>query len=258
MDSWDSEFYDSKSDVQFKLGLKTIDLLNVRDGEKILDIGCGTGRLTLELAKRAPNGLIIGIDSNLNMITKANENLKRSGLNNVEFIQENLLQYNPTIQFDAIFSNSALHWIQQTRQLYQKIFALLSPGGRLAAQMATKGSLNQFVPYFLAPLQPLNLSHHFRNWTYPAKLISPKTLHRILTSIGFQNIEIWVEDQKLKFKTPEDLLDFLKTASLVPILSQIPPEKRESYLNYLLNEFKVKKEGNLCATMKRLFLKLKK
>ena len=258
MNAWDSEFYDSNSNIQYQLGFLTLNELNIQDGETILDIGCGTGRLTIEIAKRTPSGSVIGLDNNFDMIVKAIENLKSKGLKNIHFITGDILLYKPEIQFDAIFSNSALHWILKTRALYQQIYAILAPGGRFVAQVPTKGSLDHFISIFLAPIHPLNLSIYFKNWKYPVKLMTPNTLQKLLTTIGFSDIQIWMKNQKLEFNSPKNLLDFLQSATLVPFLSQIPPIKSQSYLNYLLNIFKTHEKLDLSITMKRLILKAKK
>ncbi|HUX99974.1 MAG TPA: methyltransferase domain-containing protein [Candidatus Deferrimicrobium sp.] len=258
MFEFDADFYNSKAHVQFQLGLETIKELNIQNGENILDIGCGTGRLTIEIAKKTLNGLVIALDVNPKMISKAKENLKKSGLTNIQFFSANILHFEPKNQFDAVFSNSALHWVQETRALYQKIYDILIPGGRCVAQIPTKGSLDQFIPTFLAPIQPLNLDTYFKEWKYPVKLIGTTALKKIFNSIGFLDIKVWIKTQNLTFKSPEDLLDFLQSAALVPFLSQIPPEKRELYLNYILNLLKTQETNTLCATMKRLFLNIKK
>ena len=255
---FDPDFYDLKSEIQFKLGLKTLKELNVKDGETILDVGCGTGRLTFEIAKENLSGMVIGLDINPKMIKKANDNLQKSGLKNIKFITTGILQYQPDIQFDAVFSNSTLHWIKKTRDLYQKIYSILLPGGRLVAQIPTTGGYSQLATYFMQPIQPLNLSTYFKNWEYPIKLVNPNTLKRILTSIGYNDIKVWVEKREVKHKTPEDLLDFLRSAALVPMLSQLPPEKQKLYLNSLLTFFKSKENLNLHITMERLFLNVKK
>lgn len=258
MFEFEADFYDSKSQVQYNLGLKLIEFLNVQNNENILDIGCGPGRLTLEIAKMTPDGVVIGVDYNQDMIIKALENLWKSGLTNTQFLYENILQYEPQMQFNAIFSNSALHWIQETQELYQKIYTLLAPGGRLVAQMPAKGSLDKFISAFMVPIQPLGFGEYFRNWSYPIKFIIPKALQRILSSIGYIDMQIWEEDQEIQFQTSQEVLDFLKTASIVPILSQLPPEKRDSYLSYLLDIINQRAEELLSVTMRRLFVIAKK
>ncbi|TFG05759.1 MAG: methyltransferase domain-containing protein [Promethearchaeota archaeon] len=258
MFAFEPEFYDQNSEVQFNLGLKTVQQLNVKDGETILDIGCGTGHLTIEIAKRTPSGSLIGIDINPHMIAKAKENLHKCNMTNIQFITTEILRYHPNMQFDAIFSNSALHWVQETRQLYHKIYALLRPGGRLVAQTATKGSLTSFIPLFLTPIKPLQLSKYFTNWTYPIKLLSPQYLRKILVAIGYTDINLWVMKQKISFDSFEVLLGFLRSASLVPILSQLPPNQRQPYLDHLLNTLKTQDPHNLELIMKRLFINVRK
>lgn len=256
MCEFEANFYDSKAVVQFQLGIRLIDQLQIQDGETILDIGCGTGRLTLELAKRTPKGSVIGLDSNSDMIKKALENLekKKALIANTAFIEKNILHYETPLRFNAIFSNSALHWVQETQELYQKIYALLAPGGRLAAQMPAKGSLNKFSDIFLKPIHMLNLTSHFKNWDYPIKFIPVKTLQRILSTIGYVDLKIWEEDQQIQFHSPQEVLDFLKTASLVPILSRLPPETKEGYLNCLSDIIKQQVAELLNVNMRRLYV----
>ncbi|MHA1266061.1 MAG: class I SAM-dependent methyltransferase [Candidatus Helarchaeota archaeon] len=255
---FEPEFYNQNSQVQFNLGLKTLTELNAKNGEIILDIGCGTGQLTIEIAKKIPNGCVIGLDINSHMIAKAKENAQNCGLTNIQFISKGILHYQSSIQFNAIFSNSALHWVPDTRQLYQRIYDLLKPGGRLVAQIPTKGSLSNFIPLFFAPLKHLQITHHFRNWNYPVKLHSPSFLRKILTSIGFIHLKLWVMKQSLSFQTPHQLLDFLRSAALVPILSQLPPSKKAPYLDYILTLIQSKAPTSLQAEMKRLFIHVEK
>lgn len=258
MKAWEAELYDSKSHIQFEVGIKVLNELNVKNGERVLDIGCGTGRLTIEIAKKTPSGTVIGLDNNQDMIDKANENLTKSGLKNLQFVNESILDYDPEFQFNAIFSNSALHWIPETHDLYFRIYNLLLSGGRICAQMPAKGGLGQIQALFIAPIESLNLSGYFKNWTYPIKSISPDTLNNILLSIGFNDIQVRKVTHKIPFNSPEELLTFLKTAALVPILSQLPIEEREHYENYLLDVFRSKGESILDVKMKRLFLNAKK
>ncbi|MHA1380816.1 MAG: class I SAM-dependent methyltransferase [Candidatus Helarchaeota archaeon] len=258
MRAWKADLYDSKSYVQFELGMKVMDMLKIKDGENILDIGCGTGRLTVEIAKRTPSGLVIGLDNNQEMINKAKDNLKKVSFSNIRYINENILDYKPEFQFHAIFSNSALHWILKTQDVFQKIFDILLPEGRVSAQMAAKGGMNEHMGLFLYPIKTLNLSKFYRDWQYPIQLINPKKLRRILDSIGFTDIEVQKVDQKIPFDSPEELIVFLRTAALVPILSQLPPAKIDEYLKCLLEIFREKDESILIVHMNRIFLKAKK
>ncbi|NVM05080.1 MAG: methyltransferase domain-containing protein [Candidatus Helarchaeota archaeon] len=254
MKAWKAELYDSKSFAQFEIGMKLINELNIKNGEKILDIGCGTGRLTMEIAKKNPGGLVIGLDNSQDMIDKANFNLKNWGLKNLKFIKANILQYEPEVQFNAVYSNSALHWIENTRDLFVKIYNILLPEGRILAQIPA-GGLHQYIPLFIATIQSLNLSQYFKNWKFPSRLTNPKILMKLLSSIGFNDVQIKKVTQKVKFETLEDLIAWLQTGPLVAILSQLPAKKREKYLNYLLNIFKSKGDSILEAQMNRICIK---
>ncbi|MFX0137876.1 MAG: class I SAM-dependent methyltransferase [Candidatus Hodarchaeota archaeon] len=257
MKAWKAELYDSKSFAQFEIGMKLINELKVKNGEKILDIGCGTGRLTMEIAKRNPAGLVIGLDNSQDMIDKANFNLKNCDLKNLVFIKANILQYEPKVQFNAVYSNSALHWIENSHDLFLRIYNILLPKGRILAQIPA-GGLHQYIPLFITTIQSLNLSKYFKNWKYSSRLINPKTLRKILPQIGFIDVQIKKVTQNVKFKSLEDLISWLQTGPLVAILSQLPAEKQEIYLNYLMNIFKSKGDSILDAQMNRTCINAKK
>jgi len=256
--AWKADLYDSNSGVQFEMGLRVIERLKIKDGERILDIGCGTGRLTFEIAKKNPSGSVTGIDITENMIKKAKENLVLTGLKNVTFFNEDILKYTPKKKFDAIFSNSALHWIPDSKALFKKISKCLLPNGRISAQVAAKGGISKYMTLLFSPVQPLNLSEYFRNWRFPIRQFNPNGLKRLLEKNGFSEVDIKKFAQTIEFDKHDSLITFLKTGPLVPILSQIPVEKRNSYLKYLLQVFQSEGDAILKITINRLLFCAKK
>jgi trans-aconitate 2-methyltransferase len=131
---WNAELYQDSSSLQFQLGLLAIERLNPRDREQILDIGCGNGLLTIELAKRIPSGRVTGVEVSSEMITKAADNISRHGVSNVRFLNMNALDISFESEFDAVFSNSAIHWIHDQETIYGLIFKSLAGSGRIMIQ----------------------------------------------------------------------------------------------------------------------------
>ena len=128
---WNAKLYHDNSAIQYRIGEAAIDRLKPQVGERILEIGCGPGDLTQIIARHIDPGEITAIDISQNMIDQANATLVKSGMKNVRFacIDAMAIQFNA--EFDAIFSNEAIHWIPTQRALYKKMYKALKQRGRI-------------------------------------------------------------------------------------------------------------------------------
>ena len=254
---WDAKFYNENSQNQYKLGLKLIDKLQFNQNENILDIGCGTGNLTIKMARNNPTCNIIGIDIDKNMIKEAKINLKKMNLENISFNTIDFIKYEPSIKFHLIFSNSAIHWIHDKIAVFQKIKNILTPNGRAGIQIPDTKNLYEITPLLTKPIEELKLYEYFKSWKHPLKRISEKKLTRIIEPIGYSSFKIELMDVPMKFNTFEDLLNYLKSAPLLSIISNIPENFKGKYLDSLLFLLKEKGKSVLNITMKRIFIFLK-
>ena len=131
--SWDAQTYDARHKYVFEMGAGLVDDLAPAPGEVILDLGCGTGHLTEEIARRA--AVVVGIDRSEEMIAQA-----RSRYPALEFAVADARTYQPDRQYDAVFSNAVLHWIQPPEQVICMVAQALKPGGRFVAEFGGKGN----------------------------------------------------------------------------------------------------------------------
>ncbi|MEI9933374.1 MAG: class I SAM-dependent methyltransferase [Ferruginibacter sp.] len=111
---WNASLYDNKHDFVFKYGEDVVELLNPQVGERVLDLGCGTGYLTNVIATSGAE--VIGIDSSADMIKKAKQEYPL-----VEFHVMNAEDFHFAKKFDAIFSNAALHWVLKKEKAIDSI-----------------------------------------------------------------------------------------------------------------------------------------
>jgi trans-aconitate methyltransferase len=160
---WNAHLYDDKHSFVFKYGEDLVDLLSPRPGEKILDLGCGTGYLTHLIAESG--ALTTGLDKSANMIEKARNTYP--GLNFREGSATDFHYDNP---FDAIFSNATLHWVLEKENAIDCICRNLRPGGRLVMEMGGKGNVEEIV---LAIRKVLTRHGYFKNaatqvWYFPS------------------------------------------------------------------------------------------
>jgi trans-aconitate methyltransferase len=135
---WNANLYDDKHNFVFKYGEDVVQLLAPGQGERILDIGCGTGYLTNLIAQAGAR--VIGIDKSASMIQRAQivyPDLDLRVMSATDFWFDT--------PFDAIFSNATLHWVLDKESAVDHIARALRPGGRLVLEMGGKGNVEEIV-----------------------------------------------------------------------------------------------------------------
>lgn len=183
--SWDACTYDQVSRlVQYRWGQQVLEWRKWRGDEIVMDAGCGSGLLTKRLAKRVPRGKVYAVDIDSNMIKQAKNNLQF--LNNVEIIQSSFTDIRIPGKLDVIFSNSALHWIQDHRKALQKFWEMLKPisdsnkitdisissnnnnnsgsNGQLLIQCGGYGNLQQIITMLERITHLDQFKEHFTDW----------------------------------------------------------------------------------------------
>ena len=160
LQSWNAEAYNINASFVAQLGNSVVEILAPQSGERILDLGCGDGKLTLEIQKYDCN--LLGIDSSEEMICAT----KKLGLegkvisgNNLNFDQE----------FDAVFSNAALHWMLEKDKVAQGVYQALKPGGRFIGEFGGKGNIDSVVKIMSEVFQDFPELGKFNNpWYFPS------------------------------------------------------------------------------------------
>ncbi|MDQ3819945.1 MAG: methyltransferase domain-containing protein, partial [Acidobacteriota bacterium] len=126
---WDPQQYHQFQKDRFKPFEDLFGLIKVREGMRVVDLGCGTGELTRRLADRLQGSDVLGVDSSAEMLRRAREQ-ERDGL---RFEQASIQEVEG--EWDLVFSHAAIHWIDDHRSLVPRLLSLVSPGGQLAVQL---------------------------------------------------------------------------------------------------------------------------
>lgn len=131
---WDSNFYDQKHSFVTRYGEDLLSLLDAKPGERILDVGCGSGHLTKLIADAGAE--VVGLDSSPEMIATA-----QAAYPAINFLVADASDFSFDEPFDAIFSNAALHWVKRAEEAVVCMADALKPGGRFVIEMGGKGNI---------------------------------------------------------------------------------------------------------------------
>jgi trans-aconitate methyltransferase len=159
---WDAALYDDKHSFVWRLAAGVLELLDAQPGERILDLGCGTGHLTAKIAEAGAH--VLGVDRSPEMIRQAKE--KYPSLH-FEVMDAREIQLDGN--FDAVFSNATLHWIKEPERAIAGIKKTLRPGGRFVTEFGGKGNTGELlmaVQHAWAKLRLAGPAPH--PWYYPS------------------------------------------------------------------------------------------
>jgi trans-aconitate 2-methyltransferase len=254
---WDPKLYQKHSDLQFKLGLMAIKRLNPSNSEKILEIGSGNGLLTIEIAKIIPKGEIVVIEISKEMMEQARENSLESGLNNIKFINLDAINIRFINEFDAVFSNSAIHWIPNLELMYKLLYNSLKANGRILIQTGLR-QRNVMIDVIIKILSLKQFRPYFKEFKMPWRFLTEKENKKIIEAAKFSNISIEVYPMLYEFNSKNDLLGYLKSAAMVPFLSLLPNRLKDEFEKVFFEIYLEENNQELNFRNTRLFISAKK
>jgi trans-aconitate 2-methyltransferase len=224
---WDAETYDAVSDPQFEWGMEVLERLELGGDEVVLDAGCGSGRVSAELAKRLPRGRLIAVDGSEAMIAKARERLG----DDVTYLVADLSALELEEPVDLVFSTATFHWIVDHDGLFRRLYAALKPGGRLVAQCGGQGNVAGYAQAIAAAAADPRFGPHFEGMAPMWNFAAPDETEQRLRKAGFAEPRCWLQPKPV---TPAQPLEFISTVTLGPHLAQLPEDLRRPFAEAVL------------------------
>jgi trans-aconitate 2-methyltransferase len=212
------------SGPQTEWGRRVLSRLRVAGDERVIDAGCGTGRLTAELLRMIPRGRLVAIDRSWNMLLTARANLRPEFGSRVSFVRVNLPALPVTGWADLVFSTATFHWVQDHEALFAGVFGALRPGGRLFAQCG--GGPNLVEAHRLAEqvMRRDPFAAHFRDWAPVWEFSSAETARERLLRAGFVDIRTSIEPAPTTLADEASYREFVTTVIYHVHLAQLPGE----------------------------------
>ncbi len=219
---WDAATYDRIADPMARWGASVLERLVLAGDERVLDAGCGSGRVTEWLVERLPTGAVIALDGSPAMIEQARRRLARFG-GRVEYVVADLGRPLPLASpVDAILSTATFHWVPDHDALFRHLAAVLRPGGRLVAQCGGVGNIAS-IHAVLATIGD--------GWPGPTRFETPEATRIRLEAAGFVDVETWLNPEPTPLEPGEPLETYLATVVLGAHLDRLPLKERPAFVH---------------------------
>jgi trans-aconitate 2-methyltransferase len=233
---WDAQDYARNSSQQKVWAFELIQHLNLSGDETILDVGCGDGKITAEIAARLPNGSVTGIDISEDMVRLARQSYPPETFTNLHFQQEDANRLPFVAKFTTVFSNATLHWLRDPRPALQGIGRSLKPGGRILLQMGGTGNAAEIIRLLDRQIQSSQWAPYFDNFNFPYGFYSPVEYLPWLQEGHLTPVRVELVPKDMVHPGPDGLTGWLRT-TWHPYTQQVPPAQREAFLTELVNTY---------------------
>jgi trans-aconitate methyltransferase len=248
---FNGEEYKNASTHQKEWGNKIITEFNLRGDEHILDLGCGDGALTAELAQLVPEGFVLGIDASRGMIATAcqleakNLSFRVLDINDLDFKNE----------FDLVFSNAALHWVKNHQALLTGVYRALKKNGILRFNFGAAGNCVNFIRIVKEAILLPEYKEYFFDFAWPWYFPEIGKYESLVQEYPFTEVRVWAENADRYFPDAETIVKWIDQPSLVPFLEVIPQSEKQHFRDYVVEKMIAatrQQDGRCFETFRRI------
>jgi trans-aconitate methyltransferase len=254
---FDGEKYKQAAAHQREWGTRLIAELGLKGNERILDLGCGEGGLTAQLAELVPQGCVLGIDASEGMIAAARQrsqpNLKFEllNINDLDFHEE----------FEVVFSNATLHWVKDHRWLLGNVHNALTHGGVARFNFGGDGNCAHFIRVIREAMSLDSYAPYFRGFDWPWYMPAVDKYRSLVQGFPFTEATVWGENADRYFPDAEAMICWIDQPSLVPFLHCVAEVDKPSFREWVVQrmiEETQQEDGRCFETFRRINLLARK
>jgi trans-aconitate methyltransferase len=255
---WNAADYAANSIVQQTWARELIAKLNLRGDENILDLGCGDGKVTAEIARAVPAGLVVGTDASPQMIAFAKKTFPAQKNPNLQFQicdARKISAKNFAGKFDVVFSNAALHWVDDHEKILRGAAAVLKSGGRLVVSCGGKGNAQDVFVALRPEMRVKRWREFFRQMPTPYFFYAPEDYKKWLPKSGFKIHKLKLAPKDATYDGAEGFATWLRT-TWIPYVQRVPENVREEFIEAVTQRYVAKHppdaDGKVHVRMVRL------
>ncbi len=253
MHKWDPADYQMSSSAQYNWAMTLIGALNLTGEERILDIGCGDGRITTHLASLVPEGSVLGIDLSPDMIGFAAK--KHSGDSRLSFQVADASRLGFDDEFDLVVSFACLHWIEDHLPVLRGVRKSLVPGGRFLMQCGGRGNAAKILDITGEIIAEPAWSRYFSGFSFPYHFYGPEEYEPWLMKAGLRPKRVDLVAKDMVHPGQTGLTGIIRNTWL-PYTERLPAQLRDDFVREIarryLEKYPLDREGRAHVQMMRL------
>jgi trans-aconitate methyltransferase len=234
MTEWHASAYSRQSGLQQAMAEEQLGLLTLEGSERILDVGCGDGKITAEMAARVPRGSVLGVDPSRDMIAFASSHFGPPGLANLRFDVADVRCLPYRDAFDLVVSFNALHWVPEQDVAFGSIRAALRLGGQVVLRLVPEGRRKCLEDAIEDVRHRPRWADHFSGFRRPCIHFPPEQYRALAEQCGFRVVRLRVEDKAWDFKTREAFVAFGR-ATFVEWTRCLPENEWQAFITEVLD-----------------------
>jgi trans-aconitate 2-methyltransferase len=236
MTEWLASDYYRQSSLQQAMAEEQLRLLTLKGSERILDVGCGDGKISAAIAERVPKGSVLGVDPSHNMIAFASGHFATAAHANLRFEVANAQRLPYRDEFDLIVSYNALHWVPEQDAALGSIRAALVPGGHALLRFVPQGRRKSLEDVIEEVRRLARWADYFADFRAPYVHFSAEEYRVLAAKNGFRVDRVSVEDKAWDFKTRDGFLAFAR-ATFVAWTQRLPESQWQAFINDVLDHY---------------------
>lgn len=237
MTEWSASAYNHISTLQQVMAEKEIRRLELAGGERVLDVGCGDGKVTAEIAGLVPRGSVLGIDPSHNMIGFASRHFGPARWPNLRFEVADARRLTYRAEFDLVVSFNALHWVKEQEDALRGIRAALKPGGRALLRFVPSEA-GWAIEYVIEEVRlRARWAGFFTGFRPPFAHFTPEQYREMAERSGLLVQHILVEDGSWDFQSPQAFIAFC-AATFVEWTRKVPEPNRADFIVDVLDQYR--------------------
>ena len=204
--------------------------LALKGDEALLDIGCGDGKITAELSRHLPRGLVVGVDASPAMISISQTRFPAEKNPNLRFQQMDAARLELPEEFDVAFSAAVLHWVRDHRAVLRGVRRCLRPGGRILLQMGGKGNAEEMFSVMEEVSRSQSWRDAFVGFEAPWHFQGVEDYQNWLPQCGFTPVRIELVPKDMQHDGPDQLKGWMRTTCF-PYTDRVPIERRDPFVD---------------------------
>lgn len=251
--TWDPAQYLTFEDQRLRPAFDLLGRVHVEAPRTVVDLGCGTGNVTRVLARRWPGAEVIGVDDSRHMLGRARAETHDEP---IRWVECDIADWEPDEPVDVLYSNAALHWLDDHQQLFPRLMTQVAPGGVLAVQMPR----NYAAPSHTAATATA-MNGPWRSALEPllrtVPVADPSWYHDLLKDHA-QTLDVWDTEYQHALQGDDPVAEWTKGSLLRPLLAALEPGPAEAFeLEYrrrLRDAYPRRSDGTTLFPFRRLFI----